>query len=475
MNETPDLNAQDARVEPAIHSAGYEPEEEHSEPAAQQQAEPEHEGSTRNRQRQAPKGKTDEARRNLKAVFGQGIGRVSIIGACIVLAILIALGARSLTSQQKVVAEREGAQFEAPNAPSAPVDINPVSQKEAERRNTASAKEAEHAQQSGGSYQPAFMPNIESADRKKTDETNDIFGQQSNQVPPSSMPPPNSTGNADAERRLWEEARRRQAQAYEEAVKQRDQYVAKKQELVMKQLDKLLAENALNKQGQHTVSTYAASAATTPATQVGTALGGNGVATQAVGATQNGQRTPVIRTGNVLYAETLSEINTDDGTDAMAIIRGGPWDGSKLIGKVENRPNNIGVRFSTLAPQDGRSAMSINAIALRTEDASQGVAEHIDHHTLERYTALGAASLLSGFGKAYAQTPGTTVIAPSGTTVSTTQEPSSKQVIATTIGEMGSNLGQEIQRGFNRPTTYSTPANQGIAVFFMADVYAGSN
>jgi len=240
----------------------------------------------------------------------------------------------------------------------------------------------------------------------------------------------------------------------------------------MKQFDKILLDGALNKIGKNTVAAYSLPVAMSKqSSQVQTSDPHTNSAAE-TSARQGAQRTPIIRTGNVLYAETLSEINTDNGSDAMAVIRGGAWDGSKLIGRVENRPNNIGVKFTTLAPQDGRLAMNINAVALRTEDASQGVAEKVDHHTLERYIALGASSLLSGFGKAYLQTPGTAIIAPSGTTVTTTEEPSSKQVIATMVGELGTNASQEIQRGFNRPSTYITPAGQGIAVFFLDNVYA---
>lgn len=455
-----------SRVEPSM---GYEPEDE--QPTVNQgettEVGAENAASGRSKDRPAPTSRTDEWRRNVSSVFGQGIGRISLIGAGIVVLLLIAVGVRTLTSTTRKAAGAE-AQVEVPNAPVAPIDNRAVSEKEAVRRNNASAKEAEHAQASGDSYQPSFMPNI-TPNEQRPDGANDIFNSdQANPMPPKSMPFAGTSSDTEAQRRLLEEARRRQAEAYENAVKKRDAYVNKQQEVVLTQLNKILKEDALNKLGSNSVSAYALPvAAAEPEGQAGVTPGANGAGQQG-----SQQRAPVIRTGNVLYAETISEINTDDGTDAMAVVRGGVWDGAKLIGKVENKPNNIGVKFTTLAPQDGRPAMSINAVALRTEDASQGIAETIDHHTLERYIALGASSLLSGFGKAYAQPAGTTVIAPSGTTMTTTQEPSSKQVWATALGELGTSASQEIQRGFNRPTTYSTPADTGIAVFFLADVVA---
>lgn len=457
----------DHRTEPSM-GAGYQEEDEagampDGHPQSEDDAQP---GAAPRRPR---KRKSEEWRHNLKAVFGHGIGRVSIIVVILVILVMLAMGFRSLTRAPTQNNTGEGAQVEAPSAPSAPIDIDPVTKKEADRRNAASASAAQNAQSSGNSYQPAFMPAIE-PENPKPQPANDIFNTPSNQVPPSHMPVPNGSGNADAERRALDEARQRQARAYDEAVKQRDAYVTKKQEIVMKQFDKILTDNALNKLGHHTSSAYpiAVTATTSTATQAGQGAS----AGPSTSASSRAQRKPLIAVGNTLYAELLAEINTDDGTDAMAVIRGGEWDGAKLIGRVENKPNNVGVKFSTLAPQDGRPAMSINALALRVEDSSQGIAEDIDHHTFERYAALGASSLLTGFGKSYSQTPGTTVIAPSGTTVSTTQEPSSKQVFATTVGELGTSVSQEVRRGFDRPTTYSTPAKTGIAVFFLADVHA---
>ncbi len=445
-------------------AAGFDPADEREAAPLESADDASQASEGRNKQRPEPVRKSDEWKRNFKSVFGQGIGRISLIGTGIVVFTLIALGVRNLTSTAPKRADDGSAYVEVPNAPDAPIGVSPISAQEAARRNDASAQEAAQAQQSGDSYQPAFMPNITTG--QESTAPTDVFSNDNKLDPPKDMPV-NVNTNAEAERKLLEEARRRQEQALADATKARDEFVTKKRQLVLEELNTLMKDGALNKLGSYSTFAYTipvAAASAEGGTSAATTQGGQAEARQ--------RRTPVIRTGNVLYAETSSEINTDDGTDAMAVIRGGVWDGSKLIGKIENKPNNIGLRFTTLAPQDGRPAMAINAIALRTEDASQGIAEDIDHHTLERYAALGFSSLLSGYGKAYSESAGTSVIAPSGTTVTTTEEPSSKRVLATTLGELGSNASQEIQRGFNRPTTYSTPANHGIAVYFMADVFA---
>ena len=52
---------------------------------------------------------------------------------------------------------------------------------------------------------------------------------------------------------------------------------------------------------------------------------------------------------------------------------------------------------------------------------------------------------------------------------------SGSAVIGRALGQVGTNAGSEIMKGFNRPTTYSTPANQGMILYFLSDVYAPSS
>ena len=285
----------------------------------------------------------------------------------------------------------------------------------------------------------------------------------------------NAQQNAQAE----QQARQRLEQELKQAQAERDKYVAAMKEQVLKQAQSLFGEagqGGLNAQGSYsTVSYYPVNR------NNGGGQGGAGAGT-ATGPLPGMTRTApdtlgdpsaklLIKTGNMMYATLDSEVNTDDGGDVLATIRGGKWDGAKIIGRVEQGPNNIRLKFSTMAPQDGRPTMRINAVALREEDAKQGVADDIDHHTFERYTSLAVASLLSGYGRAYSTPIGTTVISPGGTVSTTTTEPTNKQVIGMAVGEMGQAMAQEIRRGFNRPTTYSTPAQKGFGLFFMQDVH----
>lgn len=468
MTQSNNQDTSQESVDPMV-GGGYDPEAEKTDPNVTGQEHAPHETAhpQRTKSRQAPARKSDEWRRNLSAVFGQGAGRFTLIAVVIFVIIFFAIGFRML-SGSKPTRSTNSATVQTPDAPETMVDLNPVSEKEAKRRYGKAAEEAGAAQAGGESYQPAFMPSIVDTPKEQDSIGLNIFQMgPAAQDAPLNMPLSTSSVDTNKERQLLEDARQRRQEAYSRAVETRDQYVTEKQKSVLVQLENMLKGETLNALGVYTNTPYSMPQ------QIATATAQPQSSAQPSdeSASVSNKRKPVIRTGNLLYAETISEINTDKGQDVLAIVRGGQFDGAKLIGKVETRQNDIGVRFSTLAPQNGQSAFSINAVALRTEDASQGIAEDIDHHTLSRYVALGASSLLSGYAKAYENPSGTAVVAPSGTTVTTTEEPSSRRVIATTGGELGAAVSEEVRRGFNRPSTYSTPAGHGFAVFFLADAF----
>ena len=155
---------------------------------------------------------------------------------------------------------------------------------------------------------------------------------------------------------------------------------------------------------------------------------------------------------------------------SLATVRSGPWKGSKLIGQIEQAYNNMSLTFTIMAPQDDRPTMRVRAVALREQDAKMGMAETIDHHTFSRYTALAVAALLQGAGRLYQQPVGTTIITDVGV-ITTTETPRDRQVIGAAVGELGMAVGSEIRnRGFNRPTTYATPAETGFILYFLEDV-----
>lgn len=474
--ERPDVPSDEDQERPQEQTgAGYQ--EEHEEVFAE-------------REDVLPRSKADQWRNNVIETFGSGIGRIALIAFAVVALILGALGYRSLTNPEIIAPTTS--QVDVPNAPPSRVSVEPVVESEAIRRADQSALEANAAIQQGSSYQAGFDPHIV-PDQQLVIPTDPVSfnipgqpgpeaaavnpqinvgaGQSGSSKTQSST---NQNGKAaQAEAKAREQAEKAFQKELSDAQKERDKWKEEIRAEALKEISKVLGEQGTgNVTGRYSMTTYY-----TPKkpSADNTTIDENGTIRTAQESTtstgRSGKGKPVIKTGNTMYFTNDGEINTDDGGVVIATIHGGEWDKSKILGKIEQGPNNIRAVFTTLAPQDSRPTMKIQAIALREEDAKQGIAENIDHHILERYGSLAAASLLSGYGRAYANT-GTTLITGSGAIAQTQDEPDTQKVIASAVGEMGTQISSQIRRNFNRPPTYSTPAERGFVLFFMQDVYS---
>lgn len=453
-----------------------------------------------------PTSKSDEMKRNLAAVFGHGPGKFALIAVGLFVIGGVALGYRGLTKEK--AREESNSVMNVPQSPNQnAVDLSAVSEHEAGRRKEIDAVEADKAMANGKTYQPGFDPNIVAtkppahvADQEIAKLDLSMTGAQNAGItkPPSPAHAVGNVGNPPtppvaivATPQQTQAATPQQTQAaqqeatkaateYQTALAAREAYIKEIQNSVLKQVEKMLGseggQSGINNVGTYGTTKYSPPAkvqtasTTTPTTSTPHVAAAN--ATKAGDAkTGDAKKSKIIiKTGNILYFTLDSEVNTDDGGEVLATIRGGVWDGSKILGKIEQSPNNIRLKFNVLAPQDGRPTRAISAIALREIDAKQGVAEDIDSHTLARYTALAVSSALTGYGRAYSQPVGTTIIGPTGIITTTTSEPTDKQIRGQIIGEIGMAAAGEVRKGFNRPTTYSAPAQHGFGLYFLQDL-----
>lgn len=422
----------------------------------------------------------DLKRRNLRATFGSGPGKLALIAVAVV---VVVFGAIGLGSMRKAETAASQSKVDAPASPEHVVTTNAVTAEEAARRAEQSRREAQDVQAQGGSYQPGFDYNVSpKAGEKAPPEQAQFSGfdtpaetarraaagagglGQDGGVPQNQA---SASAQADQQRREQDAQRLADKMAAEQKAAEgdRDKYVDQITQEVVKQIGGMFSSqgaDSLNSLGSYTQTSYYPAVSRDKE---------EAAAARAVSAHQRAQaRKVAIKAGSTMYAMLDSEVNTDDGRTVLATIRSGAWKGAKLIGMIEQAQNNISLSFTTLAPQDERPTMRVRAVALRESDAKLGMAEKIDHHTFSRYTALAAAALLQGAGRVYQQPIGTTVVT-NGGIVTTNQQPSDRQVIGSAVGELGNSIGAEIRRrGFNQPSTYSTPAEKGFILYFLDDV-----
>ena len=444
-----------------------------------------------------------ELKANFNAVFGHGIGKFALIAAALVIVVLGALAVRGFNS--KPSADKDEAQVDVPGAPPAKVSVDPIDEREAQRRAEIAAKEAEAAARKGQTYQPDFNPAVVANQAPQPGQPGYIQPalnipdtQQARPgqppVPPGTQPgqaqqqpvqitvpagqssanggagAPNQQNQQQANAQQQEEQRRQQAEL-DKQLAARDKYVDQLRSGVKEQVEELLGgkgkDGGIRGAGSYSVVSYLPKQSTASGAS---ATAGGGDLSITPSAPSANKKPPIFKAGKAIFATLDSEVNTDDGGEVFATVHGGKYDGAKLIGKIEQAPRNIRLRFSILSPQDDRPTLNINAIAIREQDAKQGVAETIDNHTLERYMALFAGSILSGIGKAAMQPQGETIVLPNGQVIVSQPEMSDKRIAMYALGEVGINAGAEVRKSFSKPPTYITPANKGIGVIFLSDV-----
>lgn len=403
---------------------------------------------------------------NLKRNLASGPGRIVMIVLVAMLVIVLLIVIRGFNKEE---AQGEAKpQVDIPTAPRKQKINEEVSTSEHERRKGVNAQKAEKAYENGDSYIPPFDTNV----IKNNNTENKILTNTSNEnsqldVPKTygkEIPQQNKTTQKSLNQ-LNEQQQKDLMKTYYDEVKNRDGYVNKLQKNTITQIESLIGKDGkggLNNLGSYTQLTFSSSKndkETVSGTVLSTTINQSSI--------QPASSKVLIKTGSTLYGQTNGAVNTDEGMDVFATVVGGEWDGSALLGKVQKTQDNIKLVFTTLSPKDSRPKMKINAIALRIEDAGQGIADVKDYHTVERWGSLAASSLLSGYGQAY-QNVGTTTNN-GDSTVQTKPEPSNKEIIANMVGQVGSAASSQIAQGFNRPATYSTEEQKPFILYFVDD------
>lgn len=206
-------------------------------------------------------------------------------------------------------------------------------------------------------------------------------------------------------------------------------------------------------------------------------------ATGAAGA--NGEATPgasgplLIKTGDIMFAVLETSVNTDEPGPILANIVSGKLKGSKLIGSF-NLPSNASkmiISFNTLSMPGAQRSIPIGAFAIDPNTARTALSSFTDHHYLQRYGALFAATFLEGFGNAFQAADTTVTIGGTGGVTNTTvQSGIGRSILENAViglATLGKAWGQVAQQQFNRPTTVEVCSGTGIGVLFTQDVSIG--
>lgn len=142
--------------------------------------------------------------------------------------------------------------------------------------------------------------------------------------------------------------------------------------------------------------------------------------------------------GEILYAQLLTEANSDIGGAILAQIVSGPLSGSRIIGSFEKKEELLVLSFETVII-DGVST-SISAIAIDPDTTLSAMATDVDHRYLQRVFFPMAAAFVEGAAEAISESGRTTVTIQGESVAEETEETDSGQEIASGVTEAGQEL-----------------------------------
>jgi len=177
--------------------------------------------------------------------------------------------------------------------------------------------------------------------------------------------------------------------------------------------------------------------------------------------------------GTILYAELISEANSDSPGPVLAQIVEGELAGAKLIGQFAVQRESLVITFNTLTMGTDRNGEEINetvgisAYAVDASNIGSGLASEVDYHLLQNIGITFASSFAQGFGQAIAQSGQQIVSTDSGTTI-VNPTLSTQQQLMVAAGTAAGATGQTLNQLFgNRPITVKVKSGTGIGVLFL--------
>jgi len=406
---------------------------------------------------------------NIKAVFGTGVGRISLIVVSCVFLFFMAFGLYQLSKKSAPPQGSDAGSTAVLNNHPAQGDHTVATDEEARMRKETIGAQAEDAKKSGT---PFIAPPV-----LKLEEEEQKTG--GSDLAPGAKGDQKSSAEADRQQD--------QGQPNQSLLRQLDE-LAKARERLSKDeiLPQLLTILGRDKDGKNTTNKittgyYALPDRTAPAAEVAatnpaTTQGASGPTSVA----SNAGKIPFISAGEGFYCQFDFGINTDaSGKDVVGTCFQGKMKNARVIGKWTSSPDgavdaDVSVTFDRLAFA-GKPTQAITAIALNEETFNSGLADEVNDHTVKKFGGLFVASMLRGIGKAASIVTGQTSTVTTGVqTVQTTSvDPiSASRQAKIALGELGISASDVFQRRAEtiKPTVKVHP-KKSFGLVFLADVY----
>jgi intracellular multiplication protein IcmE len=153
----------------------------------------------------------------------------------------------------------------------------------------------------------------------------------------------------------------------------------------------------------------------------------------------------LVPAGEILYAQLLTEANSDNPGPVLAQIMVGPLAGSRILGDFEESEgvDVLTLSFDTVVI-DGES-VDMDGIALDPNTSLPGLATEVDHRYLRRIAVPAAVTFIQGAAEAIANTGLTTVTINGESVAEETEESDTDQEIASGVEEAAAEVAEILE------------------------------
>ncbi len=177
----------------------------------------------------------------------------------------------------------------------------------------------------------------------------------------------------------------------------------------------------------------------------------------------------LVPAGTVVYAQTLTEANTDAPGPVLAQILSGPLKGSRILGGFSETDRFLVISFDQVVYKG--ESISVDAVALDVDTTLTGVATDIDRRYFKRVVLPAAAAFIEGFGSAVAETGGTTVSVEGETVTTQTEDLDTREELFKGVEEATKQIGEFMEEEAERTQVMiKVAAGTPVGILFVAPV-----
>lgn len=152
----------------------------------------------------------------------------------------------------------------------------------------------------------------------------------------------------------------------------------------------------------------------------------------------------IIPVASIIYAQLLTELNSDVPSPALALILSGPFTGGRIFGKMTTEDEYIVIKFDGIVKDT--VAYEIDGLALDENTTLPALQTSIDHHYLTRILLPAAATFVSSYGKALGESGSKVTVTTGGAVVEEKPKPTPKESAYEALGEAADDAGEVIKK-----------------------------